>query len=131
MDESKINQTLRNDNENNIRKCTKRLTTLEHERKFMNRIEVYSDSGNDSGVKINDDCTSEDGDQGPPLPPRPPPRPRHLSTNEIGKFVSSLLFNFLFKHIFGTNGLHHFLVRFGGFFSCCNYLRLKSNLHIN
>lgn len=53
--------------------------------KFANRIEVYSD-GADSGVKVTDDATSED-DQGPPLPPRPPPRPRNFTLDDICKSI--------------------------------------------
>lgn len=52
------------------------------ERKFTPRIEEYND-GTDSGVKVDDGTISED-DQGPPLPPRPPPRPRNVTTNESG-----------------------------------------------
>lgn len=52
------------------------------ERKFPARIEEYND-GTDSGVKVDDGTISED-DQGPPLPPRPPPRPRNVTANESG-----------------------------------------------
>ncbi|XP_055378975.1 transcription factor mef2A-like [Condylostylus longicornis] len=48
----------------------------EDEKDCSSRIEVYSDA-TDSGVKVTDGCTSEE-DQGPPLPPRPPPRSRNL-----------------------------------------------------
>lgn len=52
------------------------------ERKFPARIDEYND-GTDSGVKVDDGNISED-DQGPPLPPRPPPRPRNVTPNESG-----------------------------------------------
>lgn len=51
--------------------------------KFINRIERYSDDG-DSGVKIADGATSEE-ELGPPLPPRPPPRPRNLHSIDTGE----------------------------------------------
>ena len=54
----------------------------EDDQDYSSRIEVYSD-GTDSGVKINDDGTSEE-DQGPPLPPRPPPRSRNHQGNTNG-----------------------------------------------
>ncbi|XP_055842420.1 uncharacterized protein LOC129909359 [Episyrphus balteatus] len=49
------------------------------EENYSTGIEVYSD-GADSGVKVTDGATSEE-DQGPPLPPRPPPRPRNVPAN--------------------------------------------------
>lgn len=52
------------------------------ELKFINRIEQYSD-GDDSGVKVTDGATSEE-ELGPPLPPRPPPRPRNSHLTDEG-----------------------------------------------
>lgn len=51
-----------------------------------NRMDIYSDGG-ESGVKINDEGTSED-DRPPRLPPRPPPRPRNAGNSGTGKIYS-------------------------------------------
>lgn len=53
-----------------------------NDQKYLNGIEVYSD-GADSGVKVTDEGTSEE-DQGPPLPPRPPPRLRNFLLDDSG-----------------------------------------------
>lgn len=75
--------------------------------KYSNRIDIYSD-GTDSGVKINDEQTSED-DRPPRLPPRPPPRPRNTVQNETGKGFSfvvpfiSIMQIFIFNYFFKLN----------------------------
>jgi len=53
------------------------------ELKYSSRIDVYSD-GTDSGVKITTDGATSEEDQGPPLPPRPPPRSRNSTLHDSG-----------------------------------------------
>lgn len=61
---------------------------MENEMKVINRIEQYND-GVDSVIKVissTDGATSEE-ELGPPLPPRPPPRPRNTLSLATGKIL--------------------------------------------
>lgn len=54
--------------------------------KFINRIETYSDDNDDAAAAIKLTATDRirsDDELGPPLPPRPPPRPRSNFANLV------------------------------------------------
>ncbi|XP_055608493.1 uncharacterized protein LOC129755835 isoform X2 [Uranotaenia lowii] len=74
-------------NSNNSRLNSPARYTTSDERKYSNRIEVYSDSG--GGTKLEEEIISED-DRGPPLPPRPAPRSRTLQRAENAPVTSGV-----------------------------------------